>query len=680
MLSAEGEPLLDLATSVADGADVDWAEIEKLSNAGDRRVVRHLRLVASVAALHRSFPADRREDAAARAGEPAGPRWGRLVLLERIGQGTSADVHRAWDLDLQREVALKLFSSSGPDSDAALEEARRIARVRHPNVAVVYGADRHDGRAGFWMELVAGVSLADILERQGPFSTREAALTGIDICSALASVHGAGLLHRDIKAQNVLREAGGRIVLADFGTGEPLVTAAARPRMAGTPLYLAPEIFSGHPASIQSDLYSLGVLLFHLVTLEFPVAARTLQELARAHTAGARRHLRDLRPDLQAPFVEVVERLLLPNPSSRYQSAGAAEAALRSALVPEPAALVEPPVADERPAWRQRVGRRGFLAAAAVLAMVVSALVLWSMRPRVTPPAAGSGAQAVAVLPLADLTGGVGPPHLAEALTDQLISTLGQVRGLRVTSRTSVLQFADAKVPMADIGRRLGVTAILEGSLAIDAGSNNLPARVRVNARLFRAGTETQLWSGTFERALGDTLALQSDLARAIAREVNVAVTPLEAARRERVQATSAAAEAAYIEGVHYLNNIGSESAARARTAFERATRLDVNYAAAYAGIARAEIALGFAGAVLHQEARAKALAAVSRAMELDDGSPEASMAMGDLRFYYDWDWSGAEQAYERALALNPSLAIARTQFARYLWAMGRVGEDVQQG
>jgi serine/threonine-protein kinase len=680
-LSAEGAPLLDLATSVADGTDVNWAEVE--SQAGDgARLVSHLRLVSKVAALYRSLPPDEQQAAGARAGEPAGPRWGHLVLLDRIGQGTSAEVHRAWDLELQREVALKLFSRPGPASDAALEEARRLARVRHRNVAVVFGADRHEDRAGFWMELVRGASLDEILDRHGAFSTREAALAGIDICGALAAVHGAGLLHRDIKAQNVLREDGGRIVLADFGTGEPLVSAAARPRMAGTPMYLAPEIFSGRPASVQSDLYSLGVLLFHLVTREFPVPARTLPDLARAHSAGTRRHLRDLRPDLEAPFVEVVERLLSSNPAERYQSAGALETALRATLLPEAAPTSQTTTVEgSRPAPSRRlVAGRSFLGAAAALALVVAALVFWSIRSsRSAAPPASDGVQAVAVLPLVDLTGGSGPPHLTEALTDQLISTLGQLRGLRVTSRTSVLPFASAEVSMTDIAKRLGVAAVLEGSLAMDPGSDGRPTRVRVNARLFRAGTEAQLWSGTFERALGDTFALQADLARAIAREVDVAIAPAEAARLDRSRQTSAAAEAAYFEGVHHLNNIGVESATRALHAFERATRLDVNYARAYVGIARAQIALGFSGAIRQQQARAKALAAVSRALELDDTLAEVHTTVGDLKFYYDWDWAAAERAYERAVALNPSSAAARMQFARYLSAMGRVGEAVQQ-
>ena len=152
-----------------------------------------------------------------------------------------------------------------------MDEARRLARLRHEHVVQVYGAEEHDGRVGLWTELVRGESLEQLVADRGPLGAREAALVGLDVCAALAAVHGAGLVHRDVKAQNVMREAGGRVVLMDFGTGEDL---AGTSRLVGTPFYLAPEIFRGQKASVQSDLYSVGVLLFYLVTGKFPVVGR----------------------------------------------------------------------------------------------------------------------------------------------------------------------------------------------------------------------------------------------------------------------------------------------------------------------------------------------------------------------------------------------------------------------
>ena len=328
-------------------------------------------------------------------GAPDGKRWGRLVLLEVIGQGTSCDVHRAWDTELHRNVALKLLHDDGFEGQRAtgervmadretrerlmadrerarlMSEARRLARLRHEHVVQVYGAEEHDGRVGLWTELVRGESLEEIVQRSGPLGAREAALVGLDVCAALAAVHGAGLLHRDVKAQNVMREGGGRIVLMDFGTGEDLSSGTSR--LVGTPLYLAPEIFAGQKASVQSDIYSLGVMLFYLVTGNFPVTAATMEQLRQAHVNRQQRTLRDLRPDVPEAFIRVVERALDSDPSRRFRSIGELEQGLRESLdrVPAPRALVD--AATPKP----RVGLP-FAAAAIALAMLVVALIVWT--------------------------------------------------------------------------------------------------------------------------------------------------------------------------------------------------------------------------------------------------------------------------------------------------------------
>src|SRR6478672_2668409 len=317
ILSPEPGVLGRLAASVADGTPVDWSHIEPDIEPRERRLVPHLRLVESIASLYRSIPA---LDETAPDIVPSGPRWGRLVMLERIGQGMSCEVYRAFDTDLYRHVALKLLHEEGQAArvahDRILQEARRLARVRHSHVVQVLGAEQHNDRVGLWMELVEGESLDRIVKARGTFGAREGSVIGQDICSALASVHAAGLLHRDVKAQNVMREAGGRIVLMDFGTGEELFRDRGTARIVGTPLYLAPEILDGKSASIQSDLYSVGVLLFYLVTGEFPVTASNIEQLAAAHRQSQLRRLRDVRPDLPSSFVQVIDRALEHEPAA----------------------------------------------------------------------------------------------------------------------------------------------------------------------------------------------------------------------------------------------------------------------------------------------------------------------------------------------------------------------------
>jgi hypothetical protein len=254
-------------------------------------------------------------------------RWGQFDLREQVGSGSFGTVYRAWDPKLDREVAVKLLKRTG--AAARLGEGRLLARVRHPNIVTVYGADEVEGIAGIWMEFVHGKTIKALIEAQGVFGGHEAALAGSVICRALAAVHQAGLLHQDIKAQNVMRERGGRLVLMDFGAG--VLSGDSIVPSGGTPIYMAPELFTGAAASAQSDLYAAGVLLFHMTTGVYPVEGLTFADVRDRHAAGVRRWLRDLRPDLPDRFVAAVERALDPDPSRRFSSAGALELALASA-------------------------------------------------------------------------------------------------------------------------------------------------------------------------------------------------------------------------------------------------------------------------------------------------------------------------------------------------------------
>jgi eukaryotic-like serine/threonine-protein kinase len=260
-------------------------------------------------------------------------RWGPFERLQRVGRGSFGEVYRAYDPTLQRLVALKLLLPRGLDRDAEarslLKEARAMARIRHPNVVPIYGVDQHHDRVGFWSDFVQGQTLSDVLATQGPLGPREAALVGIDVSRAVGAVHAAGFIHRDIKAGNVMRETGGRILLMDFGL---TYESGADFNRSGTPAYMAPEILAGEPATVASDVYAIGVLLFNLLTGRYPVEGRDLDRLRAAHDTGARVTLLDVRPDLPQALAHVVETAMSPDPRKRYGSAGQLVAALSEAI------------------------------------------------------------------------------------------------------------------------------------------------------------------------------------------------------------------------------------------------------------------------------------------------------------------------------------------------------------
>ena len=325
--------LLDVADRIGTGERIDFEALARELDGDDAGVLRSLRTLAAIHQLHTSSELPTTTPHGDDDFRPAaGATWGSLELIDEIGRGSYGTVWRARDKRLDREVALKLLRP-GRDTDADdrarfLDEGRRLARVDHPHVVRVYGVDEAHGRLGLWMERIEGRTLADLVRDQGRFSAEETAVLGEKIARGLAAVHAAGVVHRDVKAQNVMRADGGRVVLMDFGTA--VESGHEDAGVEGTPFYLAPELFERHPADARSDVYSLGVLLYHLVTGSFPVQSTSVADLARAHRDGERRALAAVRGDLPRDFVAVVERALAPDPRDRFASAGEMAHALAS--------------------------------------------------------------------------------------------------------------------------------------------------------------------------------------------------------------------------------------------------------------------------------------------------------------------------------------------------------------
>jgi tRNA A-37 threonylcarbamoyl transferase component Bud32 len=340
--SSTGDPRHDarlnaLLDDIAEGRPIDWPTVAReydLSNS----VLQQYRLLAEVAAANRQPDSDSASStslghvmAAASTHAPpdlaSGIPWGPLRRLERVGSGAYGDVYRAYYPELETIVALKILHKSKMTIVArgrAAADARLLARIRHPNVVTVHGAMEVDGELGVWMDFIEGRTLDQIVKSDGTFSGQEALAIGESLCDALAEAHKREALHRDIKAENVMREKGGKFVLLDFGIGGDIVTAdGAGVGAAGTPLYMAPELFYGAPASVQTDIYSLGVLLFYLVTGTFPVTGRTSAEVRDKQAARRRVLLADVRPGLPKQLLRIVERATAFDPADRYPSAGA---------------------------------------------------------------------------------------------------------------------------------------------------------------------------------------------------------------------------------------------------------------------------------------------------------------------------------------------------------------------
>ncbi len=669
-----------LVAAVADGTPVDWQRAESSAQTDEERaIVRQLRLIATLSDVSRTDEGTRTAEAGEpRAGllasAPMPEQWGPLHLRELVGSGGYGTVYRAWDPQLAREVALKLLNADRA-ADPAFEqsviaEGRRLARLRHPNVIDVYGADTHEGRVGFWMEFLEGQTLKQWVDVHGPMGSREATFIGIDLCRALAAVHAAGLVHRDVKAQNVMRGPKGRTVLMDFGTG---VETGEVTRLAGTPLYMAPELLAGGPPTPKSDLYSVGALLFYLVSGEFPVTGSSFAHIKAAHAAGSRRTVRDVRPDLPAAFVKVVDRALSPDPAARPQTAGALEAELAASLE-LPAETTPSPLPEPGPDGAIRWPGYWLMGLAASAALIGA---LWATG---TLPWVGgrshaltaSRVRSLAVLPLENLSG-ADQDYFSDGMTDLLTTNLSKLGALRVIARGSVMRYK-GNHDAHEIASALDVDALIQGSVLRDGN------RIRVTAQLVSGVDQSTLWAETYDRDIRDAFTLQSDLARDIARGINLSLTPQEQQNLSSVTASSSVqAQEEYLKGWAAMEPRTPDGASEAVQHFENAILLDPGYAQAYSSIANAYLISAASGRMPVAESYAKARAAAMRALELDSEQAAAHYSLGVVQFNWDWDWASADASFKEALDLDPNNADAHMEYGWSLLARGRFDEALDE-
>ena len=557
--------------------------------------------------------------------------WGPLEIRRTIGHGRFGTVHVAWDPSLEREVALKILRSAD-QSAAVIREARLLARVRHPNVVTVYGVDQHDEAVGLWMDLIEGLTLRQVLAVRGVLGAQEAALIGIDLCRAVAAVHKAGLLHRDIKVHNVMREAGGRIVLMDFGAGEDRSDPSRVVHgLIGTPVYAAPEIFSGAPPMIASDVYSVGVVLYHLVTMQYPVEGETIYEIASAHERKEVTPLSDRRPELPESFTRVVERALESDRARRYRSCGA--------LLQD---LVNSLELDTASATRMIPARR-----------------------RAEIPS-------MAVLPFVSLGPDPDLDYFCNGLAEEILTALGKVAGLRVASRTSSFGLKQTDTDIRSICRQLEVEAVLEGTVR-KAGD-----RVRITAQLVSAEDGCHLWSEGYVRDVADVFAVQEEIAQSVVDRLKVSVTGISREPLIRRYTDNQRAYLSYLKGRFYWLRRYHGGLQAALEHFQQAIEEDAGYALAHAGVADVYAMIGFYSLQRPRLAFARALVAAKRALAIDPDLPEAhtSVALVSLG---DWDWAEATRQFTRALELDSSQTMARIYWSWLMVLQGDIAGALDQ-
>jgi TolB-like protein/thioredoxin-like negative regulator of GroEL len=603
-----------------------------------------------------------------------GQALGPYRISARLGSGGMGVVWRARDERLGREVALKVLPDAlvaDPVARAQLmREARAASALNHPNILTVHEVGESGEHVYIVTEYVAGKPLSDWSAR-GALPVETVVRYGTQIADALAHAHEHGVIHRDIKASNVLVTPDGRAKLLDFGIarvampggGASLaVTRTAPGVLAGTPSAMAPEQWRGAVADARSDVWSLGVLLYTQLAGKPPFDGKNAFEISAAI-------LEQPPPPLPAhvppALAAVVARCLAKDPLQRWRSAVEVRAALEAIGA---GSGHMPAAAAAGPPRRGTPGAAIALGAIAVLALAVAALV-GTGRIRLPLAAHGpAGITSLAVLPLDNFSRDPEQLYFADGITEELTTRLAQLGVLRVTSRTSVMRFRGSTESLPAIARQLGVDAVIEGSVE-RAGD-----RVRITAQLVRASTDEHLWARSYERDMKDALALQDEVAGAIVAEVQGKLAPTSPRPAPSTRAVDPAVYQAYLRGRYQYERWTTPSMLNALANYDRALAGDSTYAPAYAGRA---LALVFIDA--GPETLALARRSLDRALALDPNLSEAHSTLAQLLFEHEWNWAAAEREFRRAIELNPNNVDARHQFSHLLLAIGRRDEAWEQ-
>ena len=581
-------------------------------------------------------------------------------IIKKLGAGGMGEVYLAEDTMLDRKVAIKFLpSESSNDVNAnrrLIREAKAAATLDHPNICAIHEINEDGGRSFIVMQYVEGETLDCKIKTQ-TFDLSEALTIGVQIADAIAEAHTRGIIHRDIKPQNIMITARGQAKVMDFGLAkeiretsqlesgaETLGLLTAPGMIVGTVPYMSPEQVRGEGADARGDIFSFGTLLYEMLSGRRPFIAENPASTISAILTREPPPLARYAADVPMEVERIVRKCLEKNRERRYQT-------MRDLVID-----LENVREYGTARTSDELGEYGFLL-------------------RGAPPTQNPEIRSLAVLPMANLSGDPAQDYFADGMTETLIAGLAKVGELRVISRTSVMQYKGTHKPLPQIARELNVDAIVEGSV------QRFGERVQINVQLIYAPTDRHLWSETYDRDLRDILSLQNEVARAVTQQIQIKLTPQEQIRLARARPINPAAYDYFLRGRFRLSRQTETDNETAIEMFDRAVATDPNFAAAWAELAQACVWRFFLFTPDEKQLEEKAFVAVEKALSLDQDLAEAHLARGRLlwtpanRFPHD----KAIQEYCRALTLNPNLDEAQNQLALVYGHVGLLDEALQQ-
>ncbi len=593
-------------------------------------------------------------------------------IIRELGAGGMGEVYLAEDMRLGRNVALKFLPASyqyDPDRRTRfMQEARATSALRSPHIVSIYDIGEYEGAIFIVMEYVEGELLSLRLER-GPLSARDALELSIQIADALTEAHGFGIIHCDIKSANLILNERGAVKILDFGiakvsrsgalrtdeTTKELVRQTAINVVAGTVSYMSPEQAMGHPIDHRSDIFSLGVVMYEMLTGRLPFEGLGNVEVVDRIIHAEPTPIARLNYSAPPEFERIIRKCLEKHPDRRYQSSQELLIDLKN-LLRDMDSGARPPQGTTYDLNRQTQTLQ-------------------------RAPSRRRAIDSLAILPLINLNGDPETDYLSDGISESLIHALSQLPRLRVMARSTVFRYkvrttgslhAQEPDPM-QVGRELNVRAVMIGRV-LQRGE-----QIVVKAELIDTLDGSHLWGGQVSRAMSDIHHIEEEMAGEIAEHLRLKLTGAQKKRLARRYTEDTTAYQLYLKGRYHWNRRTEEDLRRGIEYFEQAIALDPNYALAYAGLADSHTLMASYSPMPPRTAFLRAKATAMKALKLDPKLAEARVSLAHIRFWYEWEWAAAENEFKQALALNPAYGTAHLWYALFLAAMRRGDEAIAE-
>ena len=604
-------------------------------------------------------------------------------ILNKLGGGGMGVVYEAEDTNLKRHVALKFLPDDFVSSAEALERFRREAQsasaLNHPNICTIYEIGEHEGRPFIAMELMEGKTLKHAISGK-PMEIDQVMDLSAQIADALDAAHAKHIIHRDIKPANIFVTGRGQAKLLDFGLAkqtrqatagdndQPTQSAIAHLTQTGTAMgtvaYMSPEQARGKDLDTRTDLFSFGVVLYEMATGTLPLSGKTTGEMLEALFTKEPVAPVRLNSNVPAELERIIAKAMEKDRNLRYQSAADIRTDLQRMRrdTSVGARTSSPPTAVA--GKDARAPAKIWIGLIAVVVLLLIAGIFFYKRQSLQKIATGKTSLVVLPFTSADKE----QEYFSDGLAEELIGTLSRNPKLRVISRSSAFSFKGKETDIKTIAQKLNVTHVLEGS--VRKSGNQL----RISAQLVEAASDSNVWSQTYDRQMDNIFAVQDEITSSVADALRAT---LQGEQNPKVKETNPEAYNAYLHGRYFFDRRSKEDLENAIGYFEQALRIDPNYARAWWGLSRVHTTQAGAGHVPVVEGYAKARKEAEKALELDPNLAEAHAAIGWVKTNYDWDWTGADAAFKRALELEPANADVVRTAAVLASTLGRFDEAI---